>query len=108
MVRYAASFSFMDDGPEKPMRIWSRIGRRPLFAGGNSNGDVQMLDFARRGRGPGSRLLVHHDDDTGRGDAPYDKGAERALAAASDRGYTVVSVRDDWSSVFVGHEPDAS
>ena len=99
-VRYGSSFSFMDDGPEKPIRIWSRIGRRPLFAGGNSNGDMQMLDFARRG-GAGFALLVHHDDDTDRGDAPYDTGAERALAAATDRGYTVVSVKDDWSEVFV-------
>jgi phosphoserine phosphatase len=99
-VRYAASLSFLDDGAEKPIRIWSRVGRRPLFAGGNSNGDMPMLDYARRG-GRGFALLVHHDDDTGRGDAPYDKGAERALAAASDRGYTVVSVKRDWSRVFV-------
>jgi hypothetical protein len=45
-------------------------------------------------------LLVHHDDDTGRGDAPYDTGAEEALAAASDRGFTVASVKRDWSTVF--------
>lgn len=107
-VRYAASFSFMDDGPEKPVRIWSRIGRRPIFAGGNSNGDLEMLDFARRGRRPGFALLVHHDDHTGRGDVPYDAGAESALAAASDHGYTVVSVRDDWSTVFAGGGPGAS
>ncbi|MEJ3405417.1 HAD family hydrolase [Rathayibacter sp. YIM 133350] len=98
-VRYGTSFSYMDDGPEKPVRIWSRIGRRPVFAGGNSNGDVQMLDFAHHG-GAGFALLVHHDDDTERGDAPYDKGAEVALAAAADRGYTVVSVKNDWSNVF--------
>ncbi len=102
-VRYAASFSFMDDGPEKPVRIWSRVGRRPLLAAGNSNGDMQMLDFARRGTRAGFALLVHHDDDA-RGDAPYDAGAEKALAAASDRGYTVVSVRADWENVF----PDSS
>jgi phosphoserine phosphatase len=98
-VRYAASFSFMDDGPEKPVRIWSRVGRRPLFAAGNSNGDMQMLDFARRGTRPGFALLVHHDDDA-RGDTPYDAGAEKALAAASDRGYTVASVKTDWERVF--------
>ncbi|MET0736452.1 MAG: HAD family hydrolase [Microbacterium sp.] len=103
-VRYAASFSYMDDGPEKPVRIWSRVGRRPLFAGGNSNGDMAMLDFARRGPRAGFALLVHHDDDGDRGDAPYDKGAQSALAAASDRGYTVVSVKDDWARVF----PDAA
>lgn len=102
-VRYGASFSFMDDGPEKPVRIWSRIGRRPFFAAGNSNGDMQMLDFARGGERAGFAMLVHHDDPD-RGDVPYDKGAELALAAASDRGYTVTSVKDDWEHVF----PDAA
>lgn len=100
-VVYAASLAFFDDGAQKPVRIWSRIGRRPLIAAGNSNGDMQMLDYARRGDRPGMALLVHHDDDTGRGDIPYDKGAEKALAAAAERGYTVISVRDDWSRVFV-------
>lgn len=100
-VRYTGGLSFFDDGPEKPVRIWTRIGRRPLLAVGNSNGDMPMLDFARRGPRPGLALLVHHDDDTERGDPAYDKGAERALAEARERGYTVVSVRDDWGRVFV-------
>jgi len=100
-VRYGSSLSFMDDGPEKPIRIWSRIGRRPLLAGGNSNGDLPMLRFVQKH--PRSlSLLVHHDDDTGRGDAPYDKGAEDALAAAAEHGFTVVSVKDDWATVFPG------
>jgi len=94
-VRYGADLAFFDDGPEKPVRIWSRIGRRPLLACGNSNGDVQMLEYAS-----GLKLLVHHDDDTGRGDAPYDKGAEQALSAASAKGFTLVSVKDDWATVF--------
>ncbi|GGR28605.1 HAD family hydrolase [Agromyces mediolanus] len=97
-VRYTAGLDFFDDGPEKPVRIWSRIGRRPLLAGGNSNGDLSMLGYARAGGG--LALLVHHDDDSGRGDAPYDAGAERALAEASDRGITVVSVKRDWSRIF--------
>ncbi|MNY82809.1 hypothetical protein D3C86_2251420 [compost metagenome] len=58
-----------------------------------------MLDFARHG-GSGFALLVHHDDDTGRGDIPYDKGAENALAAAGSHGYATVSVKDDWTQVF--------
>lgn len=99
-VRYAASLSFFDDGPEKPVRIWSRIGRRPLLAVGNSNGDMQMLDYARR-RPRGAALLIHHDDDT-RDDPPYERGAEVALGAADAHGYIVVSVKDDWSDIFVG------
>lgn len=99
-VKYAPSLAFFDDGPEKPVRIWARIGRRPLFAAGNSNGDLPMLDFSARD-GRGFAMLVHHDDDTGRGDIAYDAGADAALSAAGDRGYTVVSVKDDWAEVFV-------
>ncbi|MFE6964585.1 HAD family hydrolase [Agromyces sp. NPDC057679] len=99
-VRYAGGLDFFDDGPEKPVRIWSRIGRRPLFAGGNSNGDQAMLDFTRKGSG--FALVVHHDDDSERGDTPYDKGAEKVLAEASANGYTVVSVKRDWTRVFPG------
>lgn len=97
-VVYGTSFSFMDDGPEKPVRIWTRTGRRPVFAAGNSNGDIPMLTFVE-GHPRHLSLLVHHDD-TGRGDQQYDAGAELALTAADARGWSVVSVRDDWSHVF--------
>ena len=46
-LMYKSKIDFFDDGPEKPVRIWSRTGRRPLVAGGNSNGDIPMLRFAR-------------------------------------------------------------
>jgi hypothetical protein len=98
-VRYGKSLSFFDDGPEKPVRIWSRIGRRPILAVGNSNGDIEMLEYAA-GNTPGIGILVRHDDDTGRGDPPYDKGAERALERAATGEFTVVSVKDDWGVVF--------
>jgi len=98
-VVYTPELDFLDDGAEKPIRIWSRIGRRPLLAAGNTNGDIPMLDFARRGA-MGLALLIHHDDDTGRGDTPYEQGAQKALDVASDHGFTVVSVKRDWSRVF--------
>ncbi len=98
-VVYTPELDFLDDGAEKPIRIWSRIGRRPLIAAGNTNGDIPMLGFARRGA-MGLALLIHHDDDTGRGDTPYDQGAQRALDVASDHDFTVVSVKRDWSTVF--------
>jgi phosphoglycolate phosphatase-like HAD superfamily hydrolase len=98
-VRYGASLQFFDDGPEKPIRIWTRIGRRPLLAAGNANGDLEMLRYVQAH--PRSlSLLVHHDDDTGRGDAPYDKGAEKVLAAVDEHGFVRVSVKDDWGVVF--------
>ncbi|WP_238581624.1 HAD family hydrolase [Demequina aestuarii] len=98
-VRYGPDFDFFDDGPEKPLRIWTRIGRRPVLAVGNANGDIPMLSFVKKH--PRSlSLVVHHDDDTGRGDEPYDRGAETILAEASRRGFTVISVKNDWRRVF--------
>ncbi|MFC9984605.1 HAD family hydrolase [Microbacterium keratanolyticum] len=106
-VRYSPALEFFDDGGEKPIRIWSRIGRRPLFAAGNSNGDMPMLEFTLRGPLRGFALLVHHDDAT-RDDTPYDAGAETALAAAAEKGYTVVSVHHDWNAVFPDAQPSAA
>jgi hypothetical protein len=62
-----------------------------------------MLDYVQ-GHPFSLSLLLHHDDDTGRGDAPYDKGAEAALSSAAERHYTVVSVKDDWATVFPGEQ----
>jgi hypothetical protein len=89
---------FFDDGPAKPVRIWSRIGRRPIVAGGNSNGDIQMLRFANGPTHPALRLLLLHDDAEREFD--YIAGAEDALKRAEDKGWTVISVKDDWSTVF--------
>jgi phosphoserine phosphatase len=89
---------YLDDGPQKPVRIWSRVGRRPIVAGGNSNGDVQMLDFAQRPDRPSLRLLVNHDDSER--EFAYTAGAEQALERAGSQSWTVVSVRDDWRTVF--------
>ncbi len=95
---YAAAPDVFDDGPAKPIRIWSRIGRRPLVAGGNSNGDIPMLTFAGTTVRPGLRLLVLHDDPDR--EFEYVKGAERALEQAKTDGWTVISVKNDWSTVF--------
>ncbi len=95
---YKSKIDFLDDGPEKPVRIWSRIGRRPLVAAGNSNGDIPMLRFARRSGRDALRLLVLHDDPEREFD--YVAGAEDALERAKDRSWTVVSIRDDWATVF--------
>ena len=81
----------------KPVRIWSRIGRRPILAGGNSNGDIPMLRFAGGKGRPALRLLVLHDDAEREFD--YTAGAEQALDAGRAQGWTVVSVKDDWASV---------
>ena len=82
----------LDDGPGKVIHIWARTGRKPLLAGGNADGDIAMLESAR------FALLVHHDD--AEREFAYDAGAERALAAAKARGWTVVSVKEDFRTVF--------
>ena len=93
-----AGLGFLDDGPQKPIEIWSRIGRRPLLAGGNSNGDLPMLEFAQHDDKPSLRLLVLHDD--AEREFAYTSGAEKALAEAGTRGWTVVSMKDDFATVF--------
>ena len=97
-VVYEAQPDYFDDGPVKPVRIWSRIGRRPILAAGNSNGDVEMLQFAGGPSRPGLALLVLHDDPEREFD--YVAGAERSLEQAKAQGWTVVSIKRDWASVF--------
>jgi phosphoserine phosphatase len=97
-ITHTAAPEYLDDGPQKPIRIWSRSGRRPLFAGGNSNGDIPMLEFAYRGERPSMRLLVLHDD--AEREFAYTSGAEQALDRARGEGWTVVSIKDDWVNVF--------
>jgi phosphoserine phosphatase len=82
----------IDDGPGKPVHIWTRTGRRPLLAGGNADGDAAMLETARLG------LLIRHDDPER--EFAYDADAEHALAEAGKRGWTVVSMKHDFATVF--------
>ena len=89
---------YLDDGPQKPVRIWSRVGRRPLLAAGNSNGDIPMLEFTRHRDKPFLPLLVAHDDADR--EFAYTAGAEQALERAHADAWTVVSVKRDWATVF--------
>lgn len=92
-----AEVEIFDDGSVKPVRIWSRVGRRPLIAFGNANGDVEMLEYARYGA-----LILHEDGDR---EFAYETGAEQALAAAPQRGWVVVSMNDDGRTVFAPAPP---
>ncbi|HBZ48151.1 MAG TPA: acid phosphatase [Stenotrophomonas sp.] len=96
---HTSKLEVFDDGPNKVVRIWSRIGARPIFAAGNSNGDIQMLQFATQGKGASLALLVTHDDDER--DIAYTSGAQKSVALAKERGWPLVSVREDWAKVFV-------
>jgi phosphoserine phosphatase len=97
-ITHKPEADYLDDGPEKPIRIWSRTGRRPLLAAGNSNGDVPMLHFTQHSDKPTLRLLVLHDD--AEREFAYTAGAEQALDQAASDGWTVISVKNDWATVF--------
>ena len=99
-VTYQATMDVFDDGPVKPVRIWSRIGQRPIIAGGNSNGDIPMLRYAGGKERSALRLLVLHDDDER--EFAYTAGAESSLETAAAQGWTVVSMKNDWATVFSG------
>jgi phosphoserine phosphatase len=97
-ITHKPEADYLDDGPEKPVRIWNRTGRRPLVAAGNSNGDIPMLHFTHHADTPTLRLLVLHDDDEREFD--YTIGAEQALEQAETAGWTIISMKNDWTTVF--------
>jgi phosphoserine phosphatase len=79
-------------GPGKPAHIYAQTGRLPLFAGGNADVDIEMLTTAK------FALLVNHDDADR--EYAYTKAAQKSLARAGELGWTVVSMKDDWTTVF--------
>ena len=97
------AIDLIDDKEGKPVGIQSRIGRRPIAAFGNSDGDLQMLQWAMAGEGARFALFVHHDDaqreyayDRADRLQQFNKGWDEAIA----KGWTVVSMKDDWNAVF--------
>jgi phosphoglycolate phosphatase-like HAD superfamily hydrolase len=94
---------FIDDGPGKPVGINRFIGRRPVMAFGNSDGDLQMLQWTTAGPGPRFGLIVHHTD--GEREVAYDRQShvgklDKALDEAAERRWTVVDMKDEWKTVF--------
>ena len=94
---------FVDDGPGKPVGIQKFIGRRPLLAFGNSDGDQQMLQWTAAGDGTRFMGLVHHTDDVR--EWAYDRQShvgrlDKALDEAKGRGWTVVDMKADWKKIF--------
>ena len=81
-VIHLAELVILDDGPAKPVRIWSRIRRRPIFAAGNSNGDIAMLHFCKIPSRPSLSLLLNHDDENG--SMRINAGAEESLERAAN------------------------
>jgi phosphoserine phosphatase len=95
--------AFVDDKAGKPVGIHRHIGRRPILAFGNSDGDFEMLEWTTAGAGPRLGLLLHHDD--GEREFAYDRKShvgrlDRGLDEASRRGWQVVSMGSDWRTVY--------
>ena len=103
--------AFIDDGPGKPVGINAFIGRRPVFAFGNSDGDLQMLQWTTGREGPRFAGLVHHTD--AEREYAYDRTSpvgklDAALDAAKPNGWTVVDMRKDWKQIFPPERPTAA
>jgi phosphoserine phosphatase len=104
IVKLAELDSF-DDREVKPANIYLHIGRRPILAFGNSDGDLAMMRYAKAGTLPSLALVLHHDDAAR--EFAYDREfrlspLSEALDKADEYGITVVSMKDDWNRVFVG------
>jgi phosphoglycolate phosphatase-like HAD superfamily hydrolase len=103
MLLKLPAVDFVDDKEGKPVGIQRFIGRRPLAAFGNSDGDLQMLQWTCAGDGLRFCLYVHHTD--GEREWAYDRHSrvgrlDRGLEEAKARGWTVVSMKEDWKTIF--------
>lgn len=102
--------AFIDDKAGKPVGIWRHIGRRPLLAFGNSDGDYQMLEWTTAGDGLRLGVLLHHDD--AEREYAYDRDShmgrlDRGLDDAAGKGWLLVSMQQDWQQVFPEPAPSA-
>ncbi len=103
VLRRQATIDFINDKAGKPVGIQTRIGRRPLAAFGNSDGDLQMLEWTMSGAGPRFALYIHHTD--AEREWAYDKSSsvgrlDKGLDAAREGGWTVVDMARDWSQIY--------
>jgi hypothetical protein len=94
---------FIDDKAGKPVGIQKFIGKRPIAAFGNSDGDFEMLEWVTSAGGPRLGMIVHHDDADR--EFAYDRASsvgrlDRALDEAPRRGWTVTSIKSDWKTVY--------
>jgi phosphoserine phosphatase len=94
---------FVDDKATKPIGIYQHIGRRPILAFGNSDSDMQMIQYTMAGEGRRLGLFVHHTDSVR--EYAYDRKShvgtlDKALDQADEKGWIIVNMKDDWNTVF--------
>src|SRR5205085_7457444 len=96
--------NFIDDKAGKPVGINEHIGRRPVMAFGNSDGDLEMLQWTAAGSGARLMMLVHHDDAAREfaygADSKIGTFSDALMAEAKKEGWTVISMKDDWKRIF--------
>jgi phosphoserine phosphatase len=98
LIRLPQIVEPLNEGPGKPVNIQRYIGRRPIMAVGNSDGDLQMLEFAENGQHPFLSMVIHHDN--GEQEYAYERGAEQILQIARSRRWMTVSMKNDWKHMF--------
>ena len=98
LVRQAGIVEPYCDSAGKPINIQLHVGRSPILVGGNSNGDIEMMEFTAGGGKPYLNLLLRHDD----AEREYDSAhsSERAIQIAEERNWTIISIKDDFKVVF--------
>jgi hypothetical protein len=94
---------FINDKEGKPVGVHKFIGRRPIVAFGNSDGDLQMLQWTAVGEGPRLAALIHHTD--AEREWSYDRQSQigrldKALDEGMERGWTIVDMKEDWKRVY--------
>jgi hypothetical protein len=94
---------FVDDKAGKPVGIHRLIGRRPIFAAGNSDGDFEMLEYTTAGSGPRLGVIVHHTD--AEREVAYDRASpfgrlDRGLTDAAAKGWILIDMKQDWREIF--------
>ena len=102
LVRKPGLIEPIDDGPGKPVNIELHIGRKPIFASGNANGDLEMMEYTahentKRGL-PFLNLLIRHDDNEH--EYAYDSGAENIQETAREQSWTIASMKNDFAKIF--------
>ena len=103
VLKRLPKIDFVDDGPGKPSGINKFIGRKPVFAAGNSDGDYEMLRWVTAAKGPGFAMLIHHTDADR--EYAYDRESafgklDKALNEAERRNWLVVDMKADWKKVY--------
>jgi phosphoserine phosphatase len=103
MIMRLPELNFVDDKDGKPLGINNHIGKRPIAAFGNSDGDFEMLQWTTSGEGRRFGLLIHHDDSER--EVAYDKDShigklEKGLDEGPNFGWTIVSMKQDWKQIF--------